>query len=50
VGEAPLSPAELTKEIAEHAEHTNHTESHGWTRTTAIAESLLLAVVALLAA
>ena len=46
-----LSPQEVGKEIAEHAEHRGDDEAHErWDRLVSIAEALLLSLVALTAA
>jgi hypothetical protein len=46
-----LSPQEVGKEIAEHAEHRGDGETHErWDRFVSIAEAVLLSIVALMAA
>ena len=50
MGEAGLSASEVGKEIAEHRKHHGDHEASGHDRTIGIAEAILLAVVALLAA
>jgi hypothetical protein len=50
MGEAGLSPGEVSKEIAEHKHHHEGDEATGRDRVITIVEALLLAVVAVLAA